>query len=65
MTGRCLRETASSPAPQWPTADDLAAAEEPRYVLLSRVLHGLRHLPAQREGNEIVAPKASSRWTVA
>lgn len=35
--------------PRWPTTDDLAMAEEPYYVLLSRVLHGLRHLPRARE----------------
>ena len=33
------------PGIPWPTEDDLHLAEDPYYVLLSRVLHGLRHLP--------------------
>jgi hypothetical protein len=32
------------PGIQWPTVEDLRLAEDPYYVLLARVLHGLRHL---------------------
>lgn len=44
--------------PRWPTTDDLAMAEEPYYVLLSRVLHGLRHLPRTRERSYVPATPA-------
>jgi hypothetical protein len=59
-------EIESSPSPRWPTADDLAMAEEPHYVLLSRVLHGLRRLPRTREqSDEPVTPPAPSIRTAA
>ncbi len=42
-------ETKQADKPRWPTVNDLELAEEPYYVLLSRVLRGLHHLPNLQE----------------
>lgn len=49
------QESRSDAIPRWPDEDDLALAEDPHYVLLSRVLHGLRHLPRASERSDAVA----------
>ncbi|MFI5590124.1 hypothetical protein ACIA5G_34115 [Amycolatopsis sp. NPDC051758] len=43
--GRQPSSRSSTAAHRWPNAGDLALAEQPHHVLLSRVVHGLRRLP--------------------
>jgi hypothetical protein len=49
--------------PRWPSAGDLVLAEQPHHVLLSRVIHGLRHLPSADEKAEISATQAKATQT--